>query len=396
MKKKKYKWLLGLVVIGILMGSVYVTWGGMDTGRSFDVDTFSQYAKKVEEINVPADKKIIALGEATHGNVEFQQLKLEVFQQLVENNGVRGFALEGDYGGCREVNRYIHGGKGTAQEAVAKIGFSIYRTKEMEDLVDYMRTYNESAPEGEDIRFYGFDMQRTSYSFAVVAKACKEYGIPFSLTEDTLAKDPLESVRLSLEESKADENILHCVDMLLQYDKIQDLDTTEGGDLRDTYMAENVKWILQQEEARGKERLFITGHNSHVAKWESYASMGQQLAADPTAAYYVIGTDFYHTKCNLPKGKSSRTLQSFYSHDPLAKTAKKAGFEECWLDFATIPDTTSLMQCANDYTFLGNLGESYTFMMRLLPQSYRMFQPPAVLYDSMILVSEAHPTTIKS
>ena len=54
------------------------------------------------------------------------------------------------------------------------------------------------------------------------------------------------------------------------------------------------------------------------------------------------------------------------------------------------------MQCVNDYTFLGNLGESYTFMMRLLPQSYRMFQPPAVLYDSMILVSEAHPTTIKS
>ena len=32
--------------------------------------------------------------------------------------------------------------------------------------------------------------------------------------------------------------------------------------------------------------------------------------------------------------------------------------------------------------------------MRLLPQSYRIFQPPATLYDSMIFVLEASPTTI--
>ena len=57
---------------------------------------------------------------------------------------VLGRCLEGDYGGCEQVNRYIHGGEGTAQEAAAAIGFSIYRTEEMAELISYMRQYNES------------------------------------------------------------------------------------------------------------------------------------------------------------------------------------------------------------------------------------------------------------
>ena len=82
--------------------------------------------------------------------------------------------LEGDYGGCEQVNRYIHGGEGTAQEAAAAIGFSIYRTEEMAELISYMRQYNESALEGEDLRFYGFDMQRISYSMRFLKESCKE------------------------------------------------------------------------------------------------------------------------------------------------------------------------------------------------------------------------------
>ena len=44
--------------------------------------------------------------------------------------------------------------------------------------------------------------------------------------------------------------------------------------------------------------------------------------------------------------------------------------------------------------FMGNLGEHYSPVMRLLPPSYRIFQPPAVLYDSMIFVADATPTRI--
>lgn len=40
---------------------------------------------------------------------------------------------------------------------------------------------------------------------------------------------------------------------------------------------------------------------------------------------------------------------------------------------------------------MGKLGESYSIMMRLIPPSYQIFQQPAVLYDSMIFVSDASP-----
>ena len=44
----------------------------------------------------------------------------------------------------------------------------------MAELTSYMRQYNESALEGEDLRFYGFDMQRLSYSMRFLKESCKE------------------------------------------------------------------------------------------------------------------------------------------------------------------------------------------------------------------------------
>ena len=127
--------VFGLLGVMALAALVFMRFGGFGTGENVNPEELLAYAEPVENITVPESAKIIALGEATHGNAEFQQLKLEVFKLMVKNNGVRAFALEGDYGGCEQVNRYIHGGEGTAQEAAAAIGFSIYRTEEMAELI---------------------------------------------------------------------------------------------------------------------------------------------------------------------------------------------------------------------------------------------------------------------
>ena len=124
-------------------------------------------------------------------------------------------------------------------------------------------------------------------------------------------------------------------------------------------------------------------------------SMGKLLFKELENKYYVIGTDFYKTKVNLPKHSSNnRTIQTFYSHDSLAKTAKLAGLDRCWLDFSNIPKNTELYNTITSYIYMGNLGENYSLIMRLLPPSYRTFQPPATLYDSMIIVVNATPTKI--
>lgn len=103
--------ILGILIIGIVIGGVYCNFGGFGSGESADSTEFETYAQSVSEITVPDETRIIALGEATHGNAEFQQLKLEVFQNMVANGGVRSFALEADFACCEKVNRYSGEGR---------------------------------------------------------------------------------------------------------------------------------------------------------------------------------------------------------------------------------------------------------------------------------------------
>ena len=414
MKRKPHHivWRILLCVFIILAAAamIFMRFGGFNTGKSANVGQLKSYAQDVDKISVPSNTKVIALGEATHGNSEFQRLKLDVFRNMVENEGVRAFAIEGDFGGCERVNRFIHGGEGTANEAAAAIGFKIYQTDEIAKLIEYMREYNENAADGEDLRFYGFDMQRLESSFGLVMNVCRANGLDTAKLEalidgenwneaydDTAIADIIIEIKTQLENKPCTEQAVHGADMLLQQLKLNAQladDPNAAIDLRDAFMAENVQWILRQEQSLGKEKIFISGHNSHVAKWGSYDAMGKLLEDRLGNDYYVIGTDFYKTKCNLPTPSGKRTNQVFYSHDPLAKAAKEAGFQMCWLDFSQIPDDSELGNQVREYSFMGNLGEQYSPVMRLLPPSYRLFQPPAQLYDSIILVTDAAPTEI--
>ena len=421
MKKKKHSriWAVaGIILLGIVaVSSIYSHFGGFGTGPCADETEFMQYADQVDNIKIPEKTKIVALGEASHGNVEFQQLKLSVFQNLVENAGIRAFALEGDYGGCEYVNRYIHGGEGTAEQAAAAIGFAIYRTDEMADLISYMRKYNETAKAGDDLRFYGFDMQNWSYNLQYLTEACKASGIDVTELKKLEDNDEADGgydieeqtriimeIKKELQESDAKDikQADHLADTLLQnisLGKVID-SAVEGNALRDQRMAENVMWILSMEEQRGNACIFISGHNGHIERSGNYGTdnrvMGNILSDELGEGYFAIGTDFYKTNCNLPKSDGKRITHTFYSYDPLAKAAKKAGYDMCWLDFSKVPENSKLKEQITDHVSMGSLGEGYSaFFMSIFPQSYRISQSPEKLYDGMIFVADAHPIEIR-
>lgn len=421
MKKKKHSriWAVaGIILLGIVaVGSIYSHFGGFGTGPCADETEFMQCADQVDNIKIPEKTKIVALGEASHGNVEFQQLKLSLFQNLVENEGIRAFALEGDYGGCEYVNRYIHGGEGTARQAAAAIGFAIYRTDEMADLISYMRKYNETAKDGDDLRFYGFDMQRWSYNLQYLIEACEKAGIDVTElkkledTEEQHSEYDVEQqskviTEIKEELQKSDVKDIaqadHLADTLLQnisFGKVFN-SALEGNALRDKLMAENVMWILSMEEQRGNSCIFISGHNGHIERSGNYGTdnrvMGNILSDELGEGYFAIGTDFYKTNCNLPKNNGNRITHTFYSYDPLAKAAKKAGYDMCWLDFTKVPENSKLKEQISDSIFMGSLGEGYSpFFMSLIPRSYRISKMPEALYDGMIFVTNAHPIEIR-
>ena len=364
------KIIIGIVIILIIIINIFMYFGGFSTGDSLNLDEFKNYAKEITDFTIPEDSKIIAFGEASHGNKEFQELKLEIFKKLVEKYNVKAFALEADFGGCLEINDYIHGAKGNPLDVISKAGFKIYQTEQMIEIIEYMRKYN--ANHQDDLRFYGFDMQRTSYSLK-------------ALNLDSLDNEKL----LALKEND-DELIKQYATVLLQNIDINNSDN--GSLLRDKYMAENVEWILRQEEKKGYQTIFITGHNEHVAKWESYDSMGKWLSKEDNG-YYVIGTDFYKSKCNLP-AKNKRIVKTFYSHDPLAKTLNLSGLSKAYIDFSKVDKDSEIFHALDDYQYMGSLGERYSFIMRLLPMSYRIYQRADILYDAMILIDEVTPIKI--
>ena len=417
MKKKTGKIIAVLLLAVVLTSAVLMYCGGFGTGPCADTAEFEKYAKPVEEISVPEGTRIVALGEATHGNKEFQQLKLDVFKILVSNYGVRAFALEGDYGGCEYVNRYIHGAEGTADEAVAEVGFNIYKTDEMASLVEWMREYNETAEPGQDIFFYGFDMQRYMHSFMFLLEAVNKLGLDsssleklwdygsngFSSVYDSDARiqvfEDLEKKLSGMDEALSEQASHLCIMLIQNIELGKNISSGSSGNaLRDQFMADNVNWIIKAEEERGNKCIFVSAHNGHIEKAGYYGTgmpvMGTILAGEYDNAYFAIGTDFYKTTCNLPKSDGSRIKHTFFSYDSLAKAAKKCGKGICWLDFSTVPESSALYSAISEYHWMGSIGESYSILMNFLPFTYRVMRYPNQVFDGIIIVSNAHPTKI--
>ena len=133
---KKISFLFATIFISVLL---------IGCNRGTTVDESEQYISTVEQIDIPNDVKVIGLGEATHGNVELQELKKDVFEVLNKKENVHVFVLEADFGGGQQINRFILGGNGTTEEAVNALDYSIYKTKQMIDLIQWMHDYNATA-----------------------------------------------------------------------------------------------------------------------------------------------------------------------------------------------------------------------------------------------------------
>ena len=368
---------------------------------------------------IPKNISILSIGEAAHGCKEMQELKLSVFKEMVEKRGFTAFALEADYGECAEINRYIEGGEGSAEEMVQKFAFPIYHTKEMAELISWMREWNESAPEEKKIRFYGFDMQDPEGSYDFL----KDYSLSHKLTtEEEFSKNLdcikgenfslnatnaegviafLDSLKEKVEKSSEEEN-KDKQDFLMELNTVRQaaetwLSKEDSSVLRDRDVEENVKKILEIEQKIGSGKLVISAHDGHIQKENPiYNSMGVLLTKDFGEAYYAIGTDVWKVTDNIKVlGEAKRTVQSFVSINPLAAQARFTKGKQYALYFSSITDEKSkVYQLIHNPMNMLQLGEGYTFVMRFFPKSYRVESEPVQRYDSMIYLYEGKPIEI--
>ena len=128
--------LLVVGMIAVVMFQMYKP--VLDASK--EIDEVDDYALSVTDKLVDRDVKVIGFGEATHGNKEFQELKLDVLKTLVRDNGVSAICFEMDYAEGLLVNEYISGKSDmTIEDVFSHISFDIYRTEEIKELLEWMK-----------------------------------------------------------------------------------------------------------------------------------------------------------------------------------------------------------------------------------------------------------------
>ena len=374
------------------------------------VDGISNYAMKVTDELVNENAKIIGLGEASHGNKEFQELKLDVFKTLIRDNGVSAICFEMGYGEGVLINDYINGNSNmTIEELFSHISFPIYHTEEMKDLFEWMREYNENSHDGY-LEFYGFDIQNPEVDIFVISEYIKKNNIApaaapidaylakeFNFKDEKMGEvfDLLNTYKEELSKDIYDEyagidRIRKCIDNVFLAKELAAIpsgDSVAYGTYRDRTMAGNIEEIYHYVGCP----IMITGHNGHIGYAGSYVkTMGSWLKDTMGGEYFAIGTDYFKTTANI-RSKNGRKNHTSYSGDLLAYQAKDLG--TYYLRFADLIDDENLNSIITGKMPTGSLGESFEFLNNLLAAAVRVYAPVTDLYDAMIFVYEATPFT---
>ena len=417
MIKKIFKGILiFLVSLIILVGPGDFLWIKIpELSARKNISDIEDYGKDLSQINLDDHVKVVGLGEATHGNSDFQDLKMEVLKTLVEKNNLKSFCLEADFGEGMIINNYIHGNK-RAENISSVFSFNIYHTKNMNDLINYMFDYNQRARDEDKLSFYGFDMQNPEKSMELILDFCEENNIlqdkdlqeefsfikdeKFKISEIKDREDLLLEIKAHVDSlssnsarlvSRALTNVLDSV----KYYELDFNDYAKVNNVRDKFMAENVKWISDFERSKGNDLLLISGHNGHIAKnGKFYEPMGSHLKKIFGEKYFIIGTDFYKGIVNINEigPDNKRANHVFVSADPLAYSARK--FKgKYYLDFTKVQDGETF-EFINKEINMGSLGEGYSPLMKFIPRSYRVKEIPKDLYDAMIFVYYAKPIAV--
>lgn len=101
--------------------------------------------------------ELLAVGEPTHGEPAFAELRNALLPALAED-GFRSVAVESDRVAALAVDAYVRGGEGTL-ETVTAAGFShgFGQLDANRDLVAWMREHNATRAPADQLAFHGFD-----------------------------------------------------------------------------------------------------------------------------------------------------------------------------------------------------------------------------------------------
>jgi protein-L-isoaspartate(D-aspartate) O-methyltransferase len=249
-----------------------------------------------------ADKRIVLIGEATHGTSEFYRARAAITRRLIEAHGFTIVAIEGDWPDAVVIDRQVRGlpPPKTAEAPFTRFPMWMWRNVEVADFLTWLRQHNAQKPPLQRAGFCGLDIYSLSASIGAVLDYLDEVDPEAAHT----ARERYGCLEHWREEPEAygrwalDEDFKRCEGAILsqlkelqakraaytglgddepyfdaaqnarlvanaeRYYRAMYYGATESWNLRDTHMADTLQHVL---EARGTlAKAVVWAHNSHI------------------------------------------------------------------------------------------------------------------------------------
>jgi erythromycin esterase-like protein len=291
------------------------------TGEQIIADMIANAAEDLPEFDDPAfghlfdrlaDRRVVLLGEASHGTAEFYGARAAITRHLVEHHGFTIVAVEADWPDAAKVDRYIRHRPNTGRGELPFQRFPtwMWRNTEVQALIEWLRAHNAGI-EAMEMRagFYGLDLYNMSGSIGAVLDyldridpdAAKEargrYGclMPWQTNPEKYGRTALsqgyarceqavieqcqELLRNRLEYAQNDGDAFldavqnaRLITSAERYYRIMYYGGAESWNLRDTHMFETLQNLLHAKGSSVKAVVWV--HNSHIGD-ARYTDMGE-------------------------------------------------------------------------------------------------------------------------
>src|SRR5690348_14274893 len=117
-----------------------------------------------EIVELVAHKRLVLLGEATHGTHEFYDLRASITRRLIADHGFAAVAVEGDWPDALRVDRYVRGLPTDDDSADAALGGYerfprwMWRNRDVLAFVEWLHGQDRGVPPEQPAGFYGLEL----------------------------------------------------------------------------------------------------------------------------------------------------------------------------------------------------------------------------------------------
>ena len=118
------------------------------------------------------EKRVVLLGESTHGTSEFYRARAAITRRLVEKHGFTIVAVEADWPDAAMVDRHVRQ-RPLPDQTMAKVPFQrfptwMWRNDEFAGFIDWMKSHNAARDASDRAGFYGLDLYNLGASIDTV------------------------------------------------------------------------------------------------------------------------------------------------------------------------------------------------------------------------------------